>query len=302
MSVPPLAFLDAVAGYTRAQSSSSADRPIKLAKIDPAYDPFAAPYPQPVPAARVTFEGEDTLSTKEYVVANGFLPEASQRVYMVPIGTTYLIAGAVNPQTPQGFWQDADGSDYGVEFGGGSYWDNSSGLVLETDAEIQGDLAVGGIGKTIDVVKPSNTSRANNTIINDPHLTVNLDIGTWYIDIDLIFGATTGDFRTAWLVSGTTVDYSLKTCWGSSPFTVDTATPLEARGRDATPMRVGVHQYNTAVAYGANSTTLYYGAREWGVVKLSTAGSVTLQWAQETTDATASLLVAGSMIRARRIA
>lgn len=301
MTVPPLAFLDAVAGYTRAQSSSSADRPIKLAKVDPAYDGFADPYPQPVPAARVTFEGESTLSVKAYPVANGFIPSPNQRVYMVPIGTSYLIAGAVNPQTPQGFWQDADGSDYGVELGGGSYWDSSSGLVLETDAEIQGDLWVGGIGAERFAMKPSVTSRTNSTSAVDPNLTLTLGAGDWLINFDLIMGGLNGDIKTAWTVTGQSF-YSLKTCWGPSPFTVGTATALEAQGRDAVPMRVGVHQYATDVVYGMNSTSFYTSAWERGLVRFATGGTVTLSWAQETTDATASSLQGGSYMTAKRVA
>jgi hypothetical protein len=139
-SIPTaVSFLDAVTGHLDNGRTSSADRPIRLAVVDPAYDPFAA-YPAATPPARVTFDGESTLSGKAYAVAQGFIPRPGQRVWMVPVGTTYLISGAVSAQTPQGFWQAADGTDSGVELGGGSYFDTTEGLYLETDATVAGDL------------------------------------------------------------------------------------------------------------------------------------------------------------------
>lgn len=140
-----ISFLDAVTGHLANGQTSSADRPIRLATVDPAYNPFAPPYPNgPTPPARVTFDGESTLSGKAYPVAGGFVPQPGRRVVMVPVGNTYLISGALGGQSPQGFWAASDGTEYGLELGGGSYWDTTDGLVLETDATIQGILQVGG--------------------------------------------------------------------------------------------------------------------------------------------------------------
>jgi hypothetical protein len=113
-----------------------------MAKVDPAYNGFTG-YPSEPPTARVTFEGESTLSGKYYAISNGFIPAPDQRVWMIPIGTTYLIAGAVNAQTSQGFWQDLAGADYGVELGGGSYFDATDGLVLTGDMSTAGDVDAG---------------------------------------------------------------------------------------------------------------------------------------------------------------
>lgn len=135
-------FLSAVAGFARSAGGvTSSDKPIRLAVIDPAYDPLVN-VPNAAPAARVTFEGESTLSGKAYPVRDGFLPTAGQRVYLLPIGNTYLIAGSVGGQAAQGFWQDALGA--GVEFGGGSYFDTDAGWVLGHDVSILGDFTVDG--------------------------------------------------------------------------------------------------------------------------------------------------------------
>lgn len=139
-----LDFLQSIAGYTRnapSNGSSSSDRPIRLAVIDPAYNAFSGVYPNGVNPARVTFEGESTLSGKYYPVAVGYIPGPGQRVWLVPIGTTYMIAGAVSTDQAQGFY---DGTATGVEFGGGNYFDTLEGLALETDASIGGALDVAG--------------------------------------------------------------------------------------------------------------------------------------------------------------
>lgn len=139
----PIQFLDAVSGYTRTEATSSADKPIKLARIDPAYDAFGGSYPDTVAPAKVTFEGEGTLSGKLYPVATGYIPSPGARVWMVPIGTTYMIAGGAASYAAQGFYAKPDGSQIGVEFGEGNYWDSLVGLLLDTDAEIGGDLSIG---------------------------------------------------------------------------------------------------------------------------------------------------------------
>jgi hypothetical protein len=148
--VNPLDFLQAIAGYTRnapSDGSTGADnappstkRSIRLATIDPAYSSFGTPYPNGIAPARVTFEGEDTLSGKYYPVAAGLIPYAGQRVYLLPVGTTYMIAGAVSAGESQGFY---GGTATGVEFGNGNYFDVLEGLSLDTDADIGGALAVG---------------------------------------------------------------------------------------------------------------------------------------------------------------
>jgi hypothetical protein len=116
----------------------SAGKAMRLAIIDPDYDPFAL-WPGPADLPRVTFEGEDELGEQTYAVLNGYVPMAGDRVLMIPTGTTYTIVGKVgNPVDVQGFWADEDSS--GVELGGGSYVSSEEGLVLAGDAGISGEL------------------------------------------------------------------------------------------------------------------------------------------------------------------
>jgi hypothetical protein len=83
-------FLRTVAGYTRAQTDGSADRPLRIATVDPAYT---------TGNPKVTFEGESTLSAKGYPFLDSYVPIATDRVVLCPVGTTYMIMGALDDGT-----------------------------------------------------------------------------------------------------------------------------------------------------------------------------------------------------------
>jgi hypothetical protein len=80
-------FLQTVAGYTRAQTDGSADKACRIATIDPAYT---------TGNPKVTFEGESTMSAKGYPFLSSYTPVATERVVLVPVGTTYLIMGKID--------------------------------------------------------------------------------------------------------------------------------------------------------------------------------------------------------------
>lgn len=84
-----MSFLDAISGYVRYENGSSATRPIRLAAIDPAHDPYAGVLP------KVTFEGEATLSGKRYPFVDQYVPVPNDKVVLIPVGTTYLILGSI---------------------------------------------------------------------------------------------------------------------------------------------------------------------------------------------------------------
>jgi hypothetical protein len=92
----PISFLQAVSGFTRHEDeASSANRPVRFAVIDPAF--VSSGFPGTLP--KVTFEGESTLSGKRYAVLSGYLPQPSDKVVLMPAGTTYLILGSVDGDT-----------------------------------------------------------------------------------------------------------------------------------------------------------------------------------------------------------
>lgn len=79
-------FLDAVCGYVDAAPPTSADKPVKLATIDPGYT---------TGSPKVTFDGESTLSGKGYAFADSYVPKPNDRVVMLPVGSTWVILGSV---------------------------------------------------------------------------------------------------------------------------------------------------------------------------------------------------------------
>ena len=171
-----LSFLEVVSGFTVAGQNGSQHRPVKFAKVDPAYNPFST-YPAAPPPARVTFEGESTLSAKAYALADGVVPMAGRRVWMVPAGNSYIIAGTIGSQESQGFW--SEGGDAGVEFGGGSFFDTTTGLIINGDASFSGDVTIDGrpqgkgrISTTSSTVNSGNYTTVLTTVLTMSNVTV----------------------------------------------------------------------------------------------------------------------------------
>lgn len=103
-----LTIMESLAGYAQyigKAENPSANAPIRLAVIDPAYVHYT--YPGTLP--KVTFEGEETLSEKRYpVMGRAYKPGAGDRVVMLPVGHTYVIIGVITPaEVPPIFHQPA---------------------------------------------------------------------------------------------------------------------------------------------------------------------------------------------------
>lgn len=79
----PRQFLDLVAGYVQAASTRSA----RLGVVDDDYIGSGLP--------RVTFDGDLAVSTDGFEYLRPYAPAAGDRVLMLPVGTTYVIAGSV---------------------------------------------------------------------------------------------------------------------------------------------------------------------------------------------------------------
>lgn len=141
-----LTFLQSVGGYVASERQSSADKSIRTGKIDPAWSALDGLLP------KVTFEGESVLSGKRYAYAGGYFPVGGDRVWLVPVGTTYLIVGSVNNPGKQGFESDAAGNFYATHFGGASARvevDSGHSTLYVDEATVGGKVLVqneGGLG------------------------------------------------------------------------------------------------------------------------------------------------------------
>jgi hypothetical protein len=297
----PISFLDGISGFVRTSTNTSADKPIRIAVIDPAYDGFASPYPDGTPAARVTFEGETVLSGKSYAVAGGYIPTPGARVWLVPIGNSYLITGPVTNYSSQGFYANPGGTDIGVEFGDGSYFDATSGLFLLTDADIQGDLTVSGIGAYLHKYRTTvGASVVSSTaFVTDSVLFLDLSIGVWEINLYLTYTTATGDLKTDWQFNGTWAGYKLAD--GISPYSIGTTTIADANSRLSAPGQKAVHGLTGEVIYGGQDASLSSFLHETATVNVTVAGRWNVRHTQRVSNASQALIREGSRITARRV-
>ena len=158
-------------------------------------------------------------------------------------------------------------------------------------------LAAGQWDKT---VKQALSNKVNNTLANDSELAgFALGVGTWEVHMMLFAynsGSATPDIKTQWAFSGTW-NTPLRACvgpGGTNTGNSDTITPAKMRA-EAT---------NSNSSYGLGLSGSYTEIHErCSTVIVTVAGSLSLQWAQVTTDAVnATTVAAGSYVEYRQIA
>lgn len=153
----------------------------------------------------------------------------------------------------------------------------------------------------VEIRKPSQTARTSTTTYaDDPDLTFELAANAVYWVEFIINYATPGPagtagFKTAWTVpSGATGNRYV-----NGPG--DSQNDGNANNISG---RFGTHAFTTAIGYGSRgtSTTSGLGVREWCVVNTTSGGTCALQWAQQTSNASATTIFADSLMRVRRMA
>lgn len=155
------------------------------------------------------------------------------------------------------------------------------------------------------ILKSADESVTSSTTLQaDDALTRTLAAGTWLIDLSLIAsGAAAGDLKVAWAFSGTT---SAAYRAGHGPTTTTTSA---INGAAATT--VGVNRSAVAgdtaptitasTSYGVDGTNWSF-ITERGVLVVVVAGVLTVQWAQDASSATATIVRAGSHLWCRKVA
>jgi len=154
--------------------------------------------------------------------------------------------------------------------------------------------------------KTADTSRASTAALaDDNHLvTASLPVGTYVVNgLYVVSGILAGSFRSAWASAGTATGFRA----GSGP----SLRTTDATGAGTAAVTVGV---NRAAAAGGTNTTMtsaaQYGTdgaswsmiQESGVVVVTVAGALKMQWGQSSSNATATILRAGSYLWARQVA
>lgn len=148
------------------------------------------------------------------------------------------------------------------------------------------------------VNKTVSTDRAATTAFaDDPDLQLPLLANaTYFVEWDLICGGlAAADIKTSWNV--TAVGGSgLKAVVGPGSAAADA-------NADNIAARMGVHGFTTSVSYNGvrDGTAQLFRVYECANLATTAAGLIAVQWAQVTSNATASRVAAGSLGRATRI-
>lgn len=152
------------------------------------------------------------------------------------------------------------------------------------------------------VTKTGNTDRTSTTTRTaDPDLTMSLAANATYIvEFHMYIGGSTFALVvTEWFVpSGAT---GLK--GGIGPASSATEGTAGNNNADGVVMRAGSHNFGTSLTYGRRNvnTNLCY-AVETGTVTTTSAGTLALAWAQNTSSTTFNRMGVGSWMRVTRIA
>jgi hypothetical protein len=145
------------------------------------------------------------------------------------------------------------------------------------------------------VIKDSSIAMTSSTTYKDDEELVYALVANAIYEPEFILapgGSTTGDIKTRWSVPSGATGFRWCTGLGSTATSRDNAAAI----------KMAVHAFSSDCVYGTVSTTSVGAAREIGTITTgATAGNLRLQWAQNTSDATGSEILAGSYLRIRRI-
>jgi hypothetical protein len=173
--------------------------------------------------------------------------------------------------------------------------DLSVGGSITGDLAVAGDLSVTGIGmfdtriRTVDLSRANTTTPVADTVF-DYWLEAN---STYYVELlASTFGSATGDFKTVWSIPA-----------GASG--IRWALGMATGGTDSytTTMLTAVFAPTTNIIMGTQSTSIATGSQETLVIFTgATAGTMQFLWSQGSTNATATTLRAGSIMKIRKVA
>ena len=131
------------------------------------------------------------------------------------------------------------------------------------------------------------------TLPDDAELKIYLPVGFWRIELFLgVDGTLAGDIKVDWVWTGTNAGVSARMVLGPQvPSTDNTAAGMRS---------TGPHTLSSAVGYGQDPAvpTLI---REDLILDVTGEGTLTMRWAQNTSNATATSVLAGSRLYATRM-
>lgn len=140
---------------------------------------------------------------------------------------------------------------------------------------------------------------STTTLANDAELTgIALPVGSYWIRLLLLwitFTSATPDIKTQWAFTGTW-NNPTRACCGPAASNTAAASAV-------TPMQLNGITTNVNATYGtAAGSTFYVATEETFDAVVSVAGNMSLQWAQNTLDASITSVKAGSAFTVKRLA
>lgn len=144
------------------------------------------------------------------------------------------------------------------------------------------------------IVKAASESVSSSTVFqNDDDIAIPLAVGTYVIDLFAIFsGAAAGDIKLTWSSTGT---------MASRHRSVDTvSTSVTNTGDSANSRFTHIGTLSSTPAYGVDGSNNTR-AHERLVVDVTVAGTLTLQWAQQASNATATVMQSFTHVEVREV-
>jgi hypothetical protein len=186
-------------------------------------------------------------------------------------------------------------------------WDDpvANGLANIGNLSIGGALTVGngvtisaGKGYKTFVRKSASESLASNTTLqNDDHITFTLAASATYeLRAYLsVSGSAGGDFKTAWVFTGAASggNHTARSTLGPTTGTTDASN---------TSVRNGRNTWIASVAYGLDGSSSSHIEEKGLLVTTPGSGTITLQWAQNTSVATSTVVGTSSYAILERLA
>ncbi len=235
----------------------------------------------------------DTVLYRE--TANVLASDDIIRVYRSATSENAFSA-RVTGDTASRWFVNADGNmNWGP--GGGSAADAALARSSTGTLTLTGNLTVTGVGQMLFARKTADTSRSSTTTMaDDPHLTVSLSASATYLLFAYLAyqAGTTGDFNIAFTqpsgAAGSWQGTGLGRDVGASVGTGGWTVRMNTNDIGATQPR----------SYGGDTTN--QAVQVMGIVRTSSAGTFAAQWAQASSDATATILRTDSWMQLVRVA
>lgn len=146
------------------------------------------------------------------------------------------------------------------------------------------------------------TITSSTALTDDTHMVLALPAaGTYMVNGMFMFsGAAAGDIKVAWAYTGTLTN-GYRAGQGPSVASTDVLAAAAAQGIRVAAAGNTTAAIASATPYGLDGTN-WGAAFESGLVIVSTAGSLKVQWAQNAGSVTGTVMRTGSFFWARRVA